>query len=129
MQSVSLHSCGAAGEAVRSRPHRSCEADLCFVARRLGWLDRPRRTIIVKLRHLAEHNHFPLPKTPRFIKGARVTGPRSIDAFSIWDRDSVERWLEGDLPPAESAALAFARKASVRHEMGQRALSLVVSNG
>lgn len=129
MQAVSLHSCGPAGNTVRSRPHRATEADLCFVARRLGLIDNAPRTIIDKVRRLAERHGFPLPKRPRFVRGVRVTGHMSIDAFSIWDRDAVERWLEGDLPPAENAAIAFARKASVRHEMGKRALTLVTSNG
>jgi hypothetical protein len=127
MQAVSLHACPrpALADPLRARPHRPTEVDLCWIARRLGLVDNERRTIIDKVRRLAEHSGFPLPKRPRFVKGIRITGPMSIDAFSIWDRDPVERWLEDDLPPAESAALAARRRSTVAEEMGKRALQLV----
>lgn len=131
MQAVSLTACAPhrSTDQVRARPHRATEVDLCWIARRLGLLDNERRTIIDKVRRLAEHHHFPLPKRPRFVKGVRVTGHLSIDAFSIWDRDPVERWIEDDLPPAESAALVATRRTGAREEMRERALSLVASNG
>lgn len=127
MQVVSLTPCGT----IQRRTHRSTEVDLCFIAGRLGLMQRPRRTIVEKVRVLAEHHGFPLPKTPRIVKGVRILGPRAIDAFSIWDRDAVELWLEGDRPPEDSAAAIVVRRSAVRAEMGKRAqgLVLVASNG
>jgi hypothetical protein len=123
MQADPLPACGA----LRSRTTRQTEVDLCWIARRLGLLDNERRTIIDKVRRLAEHHGFPLPKRPRFVRGVRILGPRSIDAYSVWDRDPVERWIEDDRPPAESAALAAVRKHTVRHELSSRAARLVIS--
>jgi hypothetical protein len=116
---------------VAARPHRATEVDLCWIARRLGLLDFERRTIIGKVRLLAEQCSFPLPKNPRFVKGARHR-PEAIDAFSIWDRDPVELWIEDDRPPAESAALVAARRSTVAEEMARRAsniVQLVAANG
>jgi hypothetical protein len=109
--------------------HRRREVDLAWVARELGLLGNERRTIINKLRLLAEHNGFPLPKRPRFVGATRITGPKSICALSVWDRDPVERWLEDDRPPAESAALATIRRGAAAEEMARRALQLVAANG
>lgn len=130
MQAVSLPSC-AADPALRARAHRSStELDLCSIAARLGLLQRRRRVVIAKVRALAVPRAeggpgFPLPKTPRFVKGGRLTGPLSIDAYSLWDRDAVERWFEDDLPPGEATALAVARRSAAAEEMTRRAVGLV----
>jgi hypothetical protein len=120
----------------RRRQHRAqppsplnCEADLCFVARRLGLIDNERRTIIDKVRRLAERHGFPLPKRPRFVRASASPGICSIDAFSIWDRDAVERWLEGDLPPAEKRRDRLRPQGVGAPRNGQARAHLVASNG
>jgi hypothetical protein len=115
----------AAGQ-LRAQPHRATEVDLLWIAARLGLLHRPPRTIVEKVRALAEAAHFPLPKTPRFVKAVRITGPLSIDTRSIWDRDPVEAWLEDDRPPAEGAALVAVRQSAAREEMAKRAAQLTL---
>lgn len=132
MQGASLRTLTAQDPApLRSRPCRSGEANLSYVARRAGLLDFEPRAIIAKLRLLATRSGFPLPKTPRFVKGVRVTGPDCIHAYSIWDKDAVDQWFDDDRPPAESAALGFARRNAAAEEMARRAqgLVLVASNG
>jgi hypothetical protein len=128
VQSGSLHALTAEPAAPRCRPG---EVNLCFVARRLGIIDQAPRTIIAKVRLLAANCGFPLPKTPRFVKGARLTGPDSIHAGSIWDRDPVECWFEDDRPPPEAAAAALVRRNAAAEEMARRAhgLVLVSNNG
>jgi hypothetical protein len=115
---------------VRGRWHRAhSEVDLLWIAGKLGLLHyKERRTIIAKVRLLAEQSNFPLPKNPRFVSGKRITGAQSIDANSIWDRDPVDLWLDGDRPPAESAALVTQRRTDVAEEMRARALQLVAVN-
>lgn len=125
MQAVSLE---RLAEPIRSRPHRKSEVDLCWIAGQLALLHHAPRTIVAKVRLLADKAGFPLPKNPRFVGGERKTGTQAIDARSIWDRDAVERWLEDDRPPAESAALVAIRRSSVAEEMGKRALQLVAAN-
>lgn len=116
-----------ANDALRQRPCRPNEYTLAAIARKLGMVDRPRRSIIDRIRLLATTQGFPLPKTPRFVAGIRQSGPRAIDAFSIWDKDAVDLWFENDLPPHESRERAAARRAAVSVEMGRRALLLVAS--
>jgi hypothetical protein len=126
---VSLHGCvedpGLAAD-LRRRSHRSTEVDLCWIARQLGLLDRSRRTIIDKVRSLAARSGFPLPKNPRIVKGERITGPNSIDAYSIWNRDAVELWIENDRPPPEGVAAALVRRNAAADEMARRASNLIM---
>lgn len=110
---------------IRDRACRASEVDVAWIARQLGIADRPPRTIIARIRVLAERCSFPLPKTPRFFMGARVRGPASIDAFSIWDKDPVERWLEDDLPPTTAAASVVELSATTRSDLAARARALV----
>lgn len=112
----------------RLAPQRRCRANealLTYVARRLGIIDFSARTIIAKVRLLAEHHHFPLPKNPRFVAGVRQVGPQAIDARSVWDKDAVDLWFDDDRPANESAGLAIARVSSARDELQRRALALV----
>jgi hypothetical protein len=120
------HTVAPAAEPLRARQHRRTEVDLLWIAGQLGLTHHAPRTIIAKVRLLAEQSGFPLPKTPRFVAGVRKTGAEAIDARSIWDRDPVERWLEDDRPPAESAALTQLRRNNVAEEMGRRAQGLVL---
>lgn len=112
---------------VHDRPCRANEINLTAIARRLGLVDRQPRAIIRRVRLLAADYGFPLPKTPRFINGVRITGADSIDARSIWDRDAVDLWFEDDRPPMEAAAAVHARQAAVRDSMRERALQLVAA--
>jgi hypothetical protein len=116
---------GTFTQPLASRQHRASEVDLLWIAGQLGLVHHERRTIIAKVRLLAEKAGFPLPKNPRFVKGTRITGPLAIDARSIWDRDPVERWIEDDRPPAETAAAIALRRTAVAEQMATRALSLV----
>lgn len=109
---------------VRARACRPSEIDLAGIARRLGMADWRVRRIIARLRQLADRAGFPLPKTPRFWGGRRVTGPSSIDAHAIWDRDAVELWLDNDLPPGAAAARAAASQAATRADLASRARKL-----
>lgn len=126
LASVSAQNCPVR-EPLRARAHRSAEVDLLWIARRLGLLHLRPRAIVAKVRLLAGQrlHPFPLPKNPRFVKGERQQGAASIDARSLWDRDTVERWFEDDLPPVESAALVQVRRSAVAEEMTRRALQLV----
>lgn len=110
---------------LRARSHRSTEVDLLWIAKQLGIVHHAQRTIIAKVRLLAEQSAFPLPKTPRFVNGERLRGAQSIDARSIWDRDTVELWLDDDRPPADAAAAVAMRRTNVAEEMNRRALQLV----
>jgi hypothetical protein len=115
---------------VTPRQCRSTEVDLHWIAKQLGMANRPRRAVIDRVRALADPRSpapFPLPKTPRFKAGERITGPRSIDAHSIWDRDPVEIWFEDDRPPAESASLVAIRRSNVAEQLSARALQLVAA--
>lgn len=116
-----------ANDALRVRPCRQNEYTMVAIARRLGMVDRPRRSIIDRIRLLVEKQGFPLPKTPRFVSGIRQFGASAIDARSIWDKDAVDIWFENDLPPHESRERITARRASVSAELGKRALLLVAS--
>ena len=113
--------------ALDARPYRHNEVLLPHIARRLGLADRPRRYIIARVRLLAKDHGFPLPKNPRFVNGQRLTGPASIDARSVWDKDAVDCWFEHDRPPVETAGLVAARREAVAADMRDRALRLVSS--
>lgn len=126
MQSGSLHAFTADPPLPASTVCRRGEVDLVWIARELSLLRHEQRTIIAKLRLLAERCHFPLPKNPRFVKGARITGPDSIHARSVWDRDPVELWLENDRPPPEAAAIGQLRRNAAAEEMDRRASGLVL---
>lgn len=112
---------------VRARPHRRTEVDLLWIAKELGIVHHTPRTIIAKVRLLAEQSGFPLPKSPRFVNGERLRGPQSIDARSIWDRDPVELWLDDDRPPPETVATTAARRSNVVEQLRERALQLVAA--
>lgn len=122
---TALSTVAPAAASLSARRHLPSEVDLCWIAGQLGMLHRPRRAIIDKLRLLCQDAGFPVPKNPRFVKGVRQVGASAIDTHSIWDRDAVERWLENDRPPAESAALTVARRTDVAEQMRSRALQLV----
>lgn len=104
---------------------RASETDLTGIARRLKILDRPQRAIIAAIRLLIEHNGFPPPRSPRFVKGIRQTGAAAVWSRSKWDRDEVDLWFDGDLPPAAAARAAEAGREQVRHALAARALELV----
>jgi hypothetical protein len=74
------------------------------------------RTIIEKLRLLAEHDGMPLPRTPRFVDGRQLQGPFAIHAHSRWDAGEFDAWLHGRHPGAPAVAAN-----AVRFEMAQRA--------
>lgn len=76
---------------------------LADVARPLALSDFAIRTIIEKLRLLAEHDGMPLPRTPRFVDNRPIRGPRMIHANSRWDAGEFDAWLEGRHPGAPAA--------------------------
>jgi hypothetical protein len=102
----------------------SMDVRIHSIARRLGMADRTMRTIVKTVRHLIEGHGFPLPKTVRFVKGSRLTGSASVHAGSVWDRDAVDDWFEGDLPPAVAAAEMGRRREGTRAELAARAAEL-----
>lgn len=110
---------------VVDRPCLSSEVLLPYIARRLGIVHQLPRTIVKKVRLLADKAGFPLPKTPRFVGAVRMTGANAIDARSVWDRDAVDLWFEGDRPRAETQGMALARQSAARAEMAKRGLQLL----
>lgn len=80
------------------------------------------RTIIAKLRILAETQGLPLPRTPRIVAGRAVTGPESIHLHSRWDAGEVDAWLAGGDPPPAGAALAPPQP--LLDEIGRRAAAI-----
>lgn len=111
---------------LRARQHRRTEVDLLWIAKQLGLTHHKSRTIVAKVRLLAQHSGFPLPKTPRFVGAERKTGADAIEVRSIWDRDPVELWLENDRPPAETAAVVQLRQSTTAAEMARRTADLVL---
>lgn len=102
------------------------EIDLVGIARRLRIVHRPKRAIIAIVRLMIDKRGFPLPRTPRFIKGEPVTGSQAVHAGSIWDRDLVDLWFDGDnQPPALAARAADQRRENTRATLQARARELV----
>jgi hypothetical protein len=118
------------GHAAPARPRpalarHASDLSLAAVARRLRLDHHASRTIVSKLRVLVEASGFPLPRNPRIVRGKRLTGPKSVCAASVWDRDEVELWLEGDQPPP--AAAAAERSQGVRDQLAARARAMLQS--
>jgi hypothetical protein len=105
-------------------PRRVTEIGLGGIAVRLGMADRPARSIIEKVRLLVDRHGFPPPKTPRFRGLERLTGGMAVHAKSVWDRDLVDDWFDGDLPPALAAARSGAERDNVRGRLAERARML-----
>lgn len=112
-------------EAVRCR--RLAGFDIVHIARRLKMVDRPLRAIIAAVRVLIEKEGFPPPASPRIVKGRRLTGPQSVWVRSIWDRDDVELWFEGDQPPPVAARARNARRETVRAQLAEAAARLAAA--
>lgn len=96
------------------------EYALADVARPLGLLDRAPRTIIATLRQLAKHDGMPLPRTPRFVAGAMITGPDTIVKSSKWDAGEFDAWLDGRGPVSPAPAVPT----PIREEMRLRAVQI-----
>lgn len=109
----------------RFTPRRASEIGLAGISVRLGIADRASRTIINKVRLLIDLSGFPTPKTPRFRCGKRLTGADAVDARSVWDRDQVEAWFEGDLPPDIAAAQGEAERGNLRARLAENARQMV----
>jgi len=108
---------GQGNVAVLHQPaHRLRQYGLADCARPLGLSEFAIRTIIEKLRLLAEHDDMPLPRTPRFVEGRKIDGPHAIHAHSRWDAGEFDAWLHGRHPAAPAVAAD-----AVRAEMAQRA--------
>jgi hypothetical protein len=80
------------------------------------------RTIIEKLRVLAEHDGMPLPVTPRIERGRMIKGPRSIHMHSRWDAGEFDAWLDRRSPSGPAAAGTV--PPPIRAAMQARALEL-----
>lgn len=83
--------------------------------------DLATRVLIANIRLLIVNEGFPLPRTPRFVKGTRLTGAQAVNARSVWDADEVRIWIDGDLPPAVAARKAANDSAATRHRLGEQA--------
>lgn len=79
------------------------------------------RTIIDKLRQLAKTRNMPLPRTPRLVKGAEVSGPAAIYRRSRWDAGEIDAWMDDRGPAGPTAAAAPPVPLPIRLEMAQRA--------
>jgi hypothetical protein len=99
---------------------RRGEYALADVARPLGLLHRPVRSIVETLRVLARHEGMPLPRSPRIVKGKPLSGPRAICRASRWDAGEFDAWLDGRGPAAPSVPLA----PPVRLDMANRAAAI-----
>jgi len=99
------------------------------VARALGMAHFSRRTIIDRLRMLAQHQAMPLPLTPRMVGRVPVTGPRAIHVNSRWDAAEFDAWHDGRGPAGPGAAGAMPSPSALRDTMKARALRLVAGAG
>jgi hypothetical protein len=108
---------------VRSRAMRPGGYTIADVARPLGLLDFAIRTIIEKLRLLAEHDGMPLPRTPRIVDGRPMRGPRAIHYHSRWDAGEFDAWLYGRHPGAPASS-ELPVPGALRDEMQRRARSI-----
>lgn len=100
---------------------RGGEYALADIARPLGLLHRPIRTIIATLRLLAEHDGMPLPRTPRVVRKAIIKGPDSIVQASRWDAGLFDAWLDGRGPQSPAPAMV---PEPIRQEMQARAAAI-----
>ena len=116
------------GKAARARPlavthGRRGEYALADVARELKLSHFSVRSIIEKLRALAKHAAMPLPRTPRFVLGQPVLGPRAICRASRWDAGEIDAWIEGG-PSGGAPAAPKPLPRPVADEMARRAEKL-----
>lgn len=102
---------------------RRGEYALGDVARQLRMSHLGTRTIIAKLRALAQHEQMPLPRTPRVIDGKPVRGPDCIYRLSRWDAGEFDAWLEGSSPTSPAGAPAVLA-APIREDMRRRAAQI-----
>jgi hypothetical protein len=103
---------------------RRGEYALGDVARDLSLSHFAVRSIIAKLRALAEHDGMPLPRTPRVVEGRAVTGPDSIYCRSRWDAGEFDAWLDSRSPSGPAAAGMPHLAPPIRAAMQQRALEI-----
>ncbi|QQN75026.1 hypothetical protein [Croceicoccus sp. YJ47] len=107
--------------AFRSRPRNYRLSDM---ARLLGMEDNHPRTIIERLRLLAEQMGLPLPRNPRIYRGKIQRGAMAIGAKSQWDAAAVEHWLDRPTCPPGGAAKAPPAPSNLRAVMADRAQKL-----
>lgn len=100
---------------------RGGEYALADIARPLGLLHRPIRTIIDTLRALAKHDGMPLPRTPRVERDKVIKGPNSIVKASRWDAGLFDAWLDGRGPQSPAPAMV---PTPIREEMQARARAI-----
>lgn len=93
------------------------------------------RTIIQKLRVLADQRGMPLPRTPRIVRGRTCAGPDSIYRRSRWDAGEFDAWISDFDPDGGTRAARPAAKGEgddarprvappIRQEMRRRAAAL-----
>jgi hypothetical protein len=82
------------------------------------------RTIVDKLRVLADRDGMPLPRTPRIASGKPVHGPLVIYSKSRWDAGEFDAWIDGRGPTGGGAPVARPLAAPVRNEMAGRAAQI-----
>tara|TARA_Y100000815_G_scaffold262104_1_gene275119 strand:- start:222 stop:626 length:405 start_codon:yes stop_codon:yes gene_type:complete len=93
---------------------RRCEYAIGDVARLLKIRHFDSRTIIRKLRALAEEKDMPLPTTPRIYGGKVVTGAQAICLRSRWCAERFDGWHEtqdGPEPDLPASSALHARMA------------------
>lgn len=96
--------------------------DLGAVGQAVGYGDFSQRVLIANLRRLIEAEGFPPPVSPRFVGRVRQHGKDAVWQRSVWDRDAVEQWLHGDLPPAQATVAVANDRSATRARLGQRAM-------
>jgi hypothetical protein len=110
--------------ALRQLERSNSEIGLAGVAKMLGLAQRPPRAIIATVRLMIDTRGFPMPKTPRFVKGEPKLGSAAVHSESVWNRDQVEIWIDDDRPPPDAAAHGAAKREAVRAGLAARAKAI-----
>ena len=87
------------------------------VIRLLDMTELTERTQIAHLRRLHRQAGFPLPRNPRFWKGALQRGADAICRGSIWSAVAVDDWRDAqERPPPSADALGIPRLPQSRRD-------------